>query len=121
MLMLVSSLASNLPLSQGSVVAEGAGVAASKTGAKGGVDRKWKLHQEMSIENVLKMQQQTPLQQEQEQEQQEQQEQHPKPQRPDTGTPYQASERSDKEPGPGQQDDTVQLRQRVAALQVRRG
>ena len=90
-----------------------------------GADRKWKLHQEMSIENVLNMQQQVQQLQEhdhgQEQEQEQEHQKHPKPQHSCTGTPRLSLERHNKEVDQGQQEnqDTVQLRQRVVALEVR--
>ncbi len=85
----------------------------------------------MSIENVLNMQQQVQqhhqeqqLQEHehgQEQEQEQEHQKHPKPQHSCAGTPRLSLERHNKEVDQGQQEnqDTVQLRQRVVALEVR--
>jgi hypothetical protein len=108
--------------------ADAATILASKPDREDAADRRWKLHQDVSIEKVLEMQQRQQQQQKQQQQQQQQkgqkveEEQHPQhlPQQLSSDTRADAEEKEEGGAFSQQAEDIVLLRQQLDALQVRR-
>ena len=110
--------------------ADAATILASKPDREDAADRRWRLHQDVSIEKVLEMQQRQQQQQKQQQQQQQQQqkgqnveeEQHPQqlPQQLSSDTRADAEEKEEGGAFSQQAEDILLLRQQLDALQVRR-
>ena len=102
--------------------ADAATILASKPDREDAADRKWKLHQDVSIEKVLEMQQRQQQQQKQQKGQKVEEEQHPQqlPQRLSSDTRADAEEKEEGGAFSQQAEDILLLRQQLDALQVRR-